>query len=258
MSGTVQDVINVALAEVGYVEKKSNADLQDFTANAGSANYTKYGEWYGLNPAQWCAEFSSYCYAMAGLTGRAPKYCGCYSGIAWFRKYAQFHTRNGYIPKPGDAIFFSSTKYPNGGAHTGIVIGCDGKYVHTIEGNTSGGSTLIANGGCVAKKSYLLSYGPIYGYGTPNYMAEAIESEDNEMPMSGEEISVALKGYLSTLPTSEFAKVASEKGVESKAFCDGDHDNLVDDPKGYLTREEFAVVLYRLGLFDNTAKHPVQ
>lgn len=30
--------------------------------------------------------------------------------------------------------------------------------IYTIEGNTSGGSTLVANGGCVAKKSYVTSY----------------------------------------------------------------------------------------------------
>lgn len=37
-----QKVINIALAEEGYLEKKSNKDLDDKTANAGSANYTKF------------------------------------------------------------------------------------------------------------------------------------------------------------------------------------------------------------------------
>ena len=36
-----QKVISIALAEVGYLEKASNADLDDKTANAGNKNYTK-------------------------------------------------------------------------------------------------------------------------------------------------------------------------------------------------------------------------
>jgi hypothetical protein len=38
-----QKVIDIALAEVGYLEKKSNSNLDNKTANAGSNNYTKYG-----------------------------------------------------------------------------------------------------------------------------------------------------------------------------------------------------------------------
>ena len=67
MAQTVQDVLNVALGEVGYLEKRSNSNLDSKTANAGSANYTKYGAWYGVNPAQWCAMFVSYCVSQAGM-----------------------------------------------------------------------------------------------------------------------------------------------------------------------------------------------
>ena len=37
-----QKVIAVALAEVGYLEKASNEQLGDKTANAGKKNFTKY------------------------------------------------------------------------------------------------------------------------------------------------------------------------------------------------------------------------
>ena len=37
-----QKVIDIALAEVNYLEKASNAQLDDPTANAGKKNYTKY------------------------------------------------------------------------------------------------------------------------------------------------------------------------------------------------------------------------
>ena len=36
------EVLRVAAAEVGYMEKASNHDLDSKTANAGNGNYTKY------------------------------------------------------------------------------------------------------------------------------------------------------------------------------------------------------------------------
>ena len=36
------DIVTIALAEVGYREKASNANLDDKTANSGAANWTKY------------------------------------------------------------------------------------------------------------------------------------------------------------------------------------------------------------------------
>ena len=58
---TVEDLLQTAMAEIGYEEKASNKDLDDPHKNAGKNNYTKYGEWYGLNPAQWCQMFVSWC-----------------------------------------------------------------------------------------------------------------------------------------------------------------------------------------------------
>ena len=53
-------VLKIAEAEVGYLEKASSASLDNKTANAGSANYTKYGRdmckitgVYGTHAA-WC------------------------------------------------------------------------------------------------------------------------------------------------------------------------------------------------------------
>ena len=58
---TAEELIAVALGEVGYVEKASDAQLESKTGNPGDANYTKYGAWYGMNGAYWCAEFTSWC-----------------------------------------------------------------------------------------------------------------------------------------------------------------------------------------------------
>ena len=175
MTTAQEKVINVAKSQVGYLEKASCSKLDDKTANAGTANYTKYGEWYGLNGQPWCAMCVSWCFDKAGLAEIAPKYASCYAGVSWFRNHGTFHGKEGYTPKPGDVIFFSSQTYPSGGAHTGIVTECDGSIVRTIEGNTSGGNTLIANGGEVAEKSYTLNYSNIYGYGTPLW--QEVENE---------------------------------------------------------------------------------
>jgi hypothetical protein len=51
----------------------------------------------------------------------------------------------------------------------GIVSKADDTRVYTVEGNTFGGSTLIDNGGSVARKQYSLSYNKILGYGNPDY-----------------------------------------------------------------------------------------
>ena len=58
---SADDLIQTAMAELGYEEKASNKDLEDPHKNAGMNNYTKYGAWYGMNPAQWCQMFVSWC-----------------------------------------------------------------------------------------------------------------------------------------------------------------------------------------------------
>ena len=47
MANTVDKVLKIAEAEVGYLEKKTNADLDSKTKNAGYNNYTKYGRKIG-------------------------------------------------------------------------------------------------------------------------------------------------------------------------------------------------------------------
>lgn len=51
-------------------------------------------------------------------------------------------------------------------------------------------------------------------------------------------------------PTSEYAAESSKKAIASGLFVDGDHDGMVDNPRGFLTREQLAVVMNRKGDFD--------
>jgi hypothetical protein len=93
---------------------------------------------------------------------------GCGFSMQYYKNQNRFYKSN---PKPGDQIFFWNSSKTDV-AHTGIVYKVDGSYVYTVEGNTSGASGVVANGGGVCTKSYSLSYSRIYGYGRPAYDEE--------------------------------------------------------------------------------------
>ena len=183
----VSKVINVALAEVGYLEKKSNSNLDSKTGNAGYNNYTKYARDFDTNYPTfyngkkngfaWCDIFVDWCFVKAygveealKLLGQPKKSCG--AGCSWSALYYQRIPSFYRTPKVGDQIFFrDSTGTPY---HTGLVYKVDNTYVYTIEGNTSSSAGVVANGGCVAKKKYRLNSSVIHGYGRPKYDAEPV------------------------------------------------------------------------------------
>ena len=169
---TAQDVINVAIQELGYLEKKSNSDLQSKTGNAGKANYTKYEkEVFGSNGNFWCCSFVTWCFVQAanGDKQKAKSVMGsltaaCNTAMEGFKKMNRFDKN----PQPGDCIFFSGHRH-GGSNHIGIVEKVSGNQVHTIEGNTDLKKGVVDNGGGVARKTYSLNNGRIMGYGHPKY-----------------------------------------------------------------------------------------
>ena len=168
MANTVEKVINIALEEVGYLEKKSNSQLNSKTENAGSANYTKYGKNMGCNGQPWCDAFIDDCFVNAYGREKAKELLGGFSNYTptsaqYFKNMKKWYTSN---PKIGDQIFFKNNVRIY---HTGLVYKIDSSKVYTIEGNTSGANGVIANGGGVCKKSYPLNYSKIAGYGRPAY-----------------------------------------------------------------------------------------
>ncbi len=191
-----QKVIDVALSEVGYLEKASKSNLDDKTANAGSGNYTKYARDLAKYPffngskqgAAWCAVFVAWCYDKAyGKAAALKLLCqptkaanncgaGCRYAMDYFKAKGQFHTSN---PQPGDVIFFYSAD-KSSIAHTGLVYKVDNSKVYTVEGNTSGASGVIANGGGVCTKSYSLSYNRIVGYGRPDYGTDLVVTNEKQ------------------------------------------------------------------------------
>ena len=103
--GKASGILRVAAAEVGYLEKASNASLDSKTANAGSNNWTKYGKWYGLNgpEAYWCHMFISWCAAQSGNAGIIPRTASCYHGKDWFAERGRFHLQMCIRDSPGGA-----------------------------------------------------------------------------------------------------------------------------------------------------------
>ena len=172
-------VIAVAVEQIGYKEKKSNSQLDDKTANAGSANYTKYArdfdqkypKWYNgkKNGFAWCDMFVDWCFLTAfGYEKALALLCqpersagaGCTYSLRYFKNKGQFHTKD---PQPGDQIFFGTSL--DNSTHTVSVESVDKKHVHTIEGNTSDQ---------VARRNYSLTNSRILGYGRPAY--DAVEA----------------------------------------------------------------------------------
>ena len=162
----IDKLIQIAKSEIGYLEKASNSQLDSKTANAGENNYTKY--WRDIKPdyqgQPWCAAFVSWCMMKAFGLDTAKKLLKHWPYV-YCPTMADLFTLNSN-PKVGDIVIF----YRNGTfTHTGIVIKVSGDRFWTVEGNTSGGSTIIANGGGVCQKSYYNSNLPGTKFCTPNY-----------------------------------------------------------------------------------------
>jgi len=184
-------VLSVARNEVGYLEKKSNSQLDDKTANAGDGNYSKYardldnidGFYNGKkNGYSWCDIFVDWCFVKAFGVNRALellcqplKSCGAGVGFScdYYKNNGQFFTK----AQIGDQIFFKNSKGVR--THTGLVVGVDDKYVYTIEGNSGDG---------VREKKYTHNSSSIYGYGRPNYVIEEPKIEEPKPTKSIDEI----------------------------------------------------------------------
>ena len=190
MSYDPKKVIDIALAEEGYLEKKSNSQLDNKTANAGSNNYTKYardmdalGFYNGKKQSvAWCDVFVDWCFVKAyGLDvalamtfqplGKNNSGAGCQYSRNYYKNKGRLFDK----PKIGDQIFFWNSDKSRA-SHTGLVYAVDSTYVYTVEGNTSGASGVVSNGGGVKKKKYKLNYNRLAGYGRPMYELESKES----------------------------------------------------------------------------------
>lgn len=150
---TAEKVLDVARAELGYVESPPNS------------NRTKYGKAYPMDGNAWCAMFVWWVFREAEVSELIPKTAYTPTFADWFRKRGAWSTK----PRPGAIVFFD---FPNDGvnriSHVGIVeaVFANGD-VQCIEGNTSpgnGGSQ--RDGGGVWRR---VRRAGIVGYGYPAY-----------------------------------------------------------------------------------------
>lgn len=222
----IDQVLDIANAEVGYLEKSKQAYkkdptvLYDKTKGAGLDNYTKYAkEMDELNvyngPKQgyaWCNVFIDWIFVQSVGLDRARELligfsAGCTQDWNWFKAKGQIVTN----PQRGDLIFFRNL------SHIGIIEKVENGKIYTIEGNTSDKAELITNGGTVAKKVYNIGSFSIYGYVRPKY-----KENKAEKPTNNEIIySTIKKGSTGNLVRIAQEKLLQKGYVLPKYGCDG-------------------------------------
>lgn len=169
-----------------YLEKKSNAYLDDFTKNVGDKNYTKFARdvnnWNqpGCQGQPWCAVYQFWkLVKVFGLT-KALQIMGggfynCQSVTRHAKQKGTWHS----TPKKGALIIFRN------GSHIGSVNSYDATYVYTNEGNTSSAPGVVANGGACRNKKYKLTDSAIDGYVWIDYgTTEDLKSTETAVQLS--------------------------------------------------------------------------
>ena len=217
--------IKIAEAEIGYLEKKSNSQLDSKTANAGSANYTKY--WRDVYPSYqaqpWCAAFVSWCFEKAFGLETAKKLLKHWP-YTYCPTLGDLFTKNAN-PKVGDiVIFFRGGEF----AHTGIVTAVSGDRFETIEGNTSGASGIVDNGGGVCKKSYYNSQLPGTKFCTPDYsIVKNTNTGSGVISQSADEKKMNTVAYVARM-TKDCKCYVESGGAQAKMFPVLKKDAVVD------------------------------
>ena len=182
------------------------------TESPRGSNKVKYNDAYGGGPKAWCCVFLWWLFDRAGASELF------YGGgkTAYAPTLQTYHRKAGQAVtgdyKPGDVIFFDFNG--NGTAdHVGLCESWDGQSITTIDGNTGEGNE--ANGGCVMRRTR--SRNTICGAYRPAYEPEAISKETPDA----------------------WAQNAWAWATEN-GLLDGTR------PRDPLTRQEFAVVLFKL------------
>ncbi len=238
----VTDVLAVALSQLGYQEGSSAGAYSG--EGAGSSNFTEYYYNFGMATntwsMEWCAAFVSWSLYQSKVSnqGKLSDWCRNHMGdgnYIWreiscpywanqLKQVGRYQSRGSYTPKSGDLIFFNRS---NAIGHIGIVVWCDGSTVYTIEGNTSSGTGIEANGGGVYYKSYALSNTGINGYGLLPYASNAsapkVDYTGNTfsaglyMVKTGQSLSAG--GF--TIPAHHMFKVTSVSGSSATVEYNG-------------------------------------
>ncbi|MBR6271177.1 MAG: CHAP domain-containing protein [Lachnospiraceae bacterium] len=193
VSENVNAVLKKAYDEIGYLEKSKKAYAADpsiiwnKTEGAGKDNITKYWEEIkkSFQGGAWCQVFAYWCFLKALGKTKADKALyldswdsyepwGYFATMSWRKNFENHNVRiQTSKAQPGDMVFFKKS-------HVGIVYKIDDNYLYTIEGNTSGASGVVANGGGVRTKKYKRGkdgVDEVDFYGRPNWSAVSSTSK---------------------------------------------------------------------------------
>jgi len=253
------EVVAIAIAEVGYKEKATNANLDDKTANAGSANWTKYardlknaGYYNGnKNGYAWCDVFVDWCFFKAyGAVEGQKIQCqtgDCGAGCTYSMQYYKNQGRLDMNPKVGDQLFFRYSG-SSGADHTGLVVEVTDTQVITVEGNSSNQ---------VKKNTYARSYGCIVGYGHPKYdetdtVSSAATTATTTTATTTVTTAKATKVSVSLTQLSKGSTGAEVKTIQRIMRMNG-IDNSLDIDGDFGTLTEAAVKKLQKKLFPNSS-----
>ena len=180
-------LIATAVEQVGYIGHRSNAQLDNPTANGGG-KYNKFardldalGDFYNgpKNGFDWCDVFVDWCFVQTFGRGLAQKLTfqpdrSCGAGTAYSLGYYKNKGHFVATPQPGDQIFFGDARST---WHTGIVTRVSGGTVYTVEGNA--GSPLG-----VHQFRYQLGSKIIKGYGRPDWSQAGSATTPDSKPVT--------------------------------------------------------------------------
>ena len=186
-----KDVIELALSEVGYLGKKSNAKLYEKTANT-SGKYNKYAQelyeagYYNANKNgfNYCAIFVDWLfYHLAGSKEDAIEvkpYNIYNASCTWCKKAYQTAGRLTDKPEIGAQVFFKNSAGEV--THTGIIVDINSdEGIVTVEGN-------VANN--VVTCTYDLTSSRLDSFGLPFYEEEP---EEDGIKVTEEQIAELLQ-----------------------------------------------------------------
>ena len=244
-----RDVLAIAMSQIGYHEGDSEGEL-DGLGSTGTKDFVEYNVLYGkLDNNQgngvsygyyWCASFVNWCLRLAGVdTSASGRDVSCQRWYTDSKKMGIFKSKGGYIPSSGDIIFFRDNGSSSDSTHVGLVRYSDGRYVYTVEGNTSNGSEYSSRGEYVALKKYELSSGYIVGYATPKYNTSQTE---RKIDYSGSFLSLGdyisaeeIKVYSdSALSADSGNTIAVHSVFDAKEISDGYIKVALNGIEGYI------------------------
>lgn len=191
-----------------------NEILYDKTAGSGEGNVTKYWEeikpeWQGQ---PWCAIWVCWVFTKALGKERAKEllkhypYTYCPTMANLFKLYSD--------PQVGDIVLFKK----NGAwAHTGIVIAVNGSQFTTIEGNTSGASSVVDNGGGVCQKVYKIGSVNVK-FCRPAYSSTTISNASNQITVADDMHTVKWKGYVNIGNAKLAVRLQPNKSAKECSF----------------------------------------